>query len=197
MPQLYEIRADYDRDTIIVYQAYGKSIALPAIASKRFVPPFSFQRMTWIKPSFLWLMERSNWGQKSNQEYTLAIRVKREAWGKALSLAVLTSPEKRVYGSGVEWERKFQAAKVHVQWDPERSIRGKKLAHRSIQVGISRHLIEEYVNDWIVDIQDYSPLVSKIHQLCKKGMVDKTKRLLPKERLYPINEELKEVIGGS
>ncbi|MGW1086997.1 DUF4291 family protein [Streptomyces sp. NPDC002596] len=24
--------------------------------------------MTWIKPSFLWLMHRSNWAQKSGQE---------------------------------------------------------------------------------------------------------------------------------
>jgi len=195
MASLYEIRANYDRETIVVYQAYGKSIALPAITNQGFVAPFSFQRMTWIKPSFLWLMERSNWGQKSNQEYTLAIRIKRTAWEKALSLAVLTSPEKGVYSSGFEWEQKFKAAQVHVQWDPERSIRGKKLAHRSIQIGISRHLIEEYVQDWIVDIQDYSPLVSKIHQLCKKGMVDKAKRLLPKEKVYPISEELGKRIG--
>lgn len=62
---LKEIRADYDRDTIVVYQAYRPQIADAALAAGRFVPPFSFGRMTWIKPSFLWLMERSNWGQKS------------------------------------------------------------------------------------------------------------------------------------
>ncbi len=68
MAAFREIRADYDRETIVVYQAYSQAIATAAIRAGRFVPPFSFGRMTWIKPSFLWLMERSNWGAKPNQE---------------------------------------------------------------------------------------------------------------------------------
>ena len=58
----YAIRADYDERSIIVYQAYREEIALSALARQHFVPPFSLNRMTWIKPSFLWIMERSNWG---------------------------------------------------------------------------------------------------------------------------------------
>ena len=72
MPSEREIRADYDRDTIVIYQAYSPAIADAALKAGRFVPPFSFHRMTWIKPSFLWLMHRSNWGQKSGQERVLA-----------------------------------------------------------------------------------------------------------------------------
>ena len=86
----YEIRADYDKDTIVVYQAYNKQIAEKAIKNKQFSEPFSFNRMTWIKPSFLWMMERCGYGQKSGQEYILAIRIKRSAWEYALSQAVLT-----------------------------------------------------------------------------------------------------------
>lgn len=48
------IRALYDKDTITVYQAYNKTIALHAIGAQTFVcPPFKKERMTWIKPSFL------------------------------------------------------------------------------------------------------------------------------------------------
>ena len=65
MSKHYEIRADFDRETIVVYQAYNKAIALPAIETGTFQSPFSFNRMTWIKPSFLWLMARSNWGAKA------------------------------------------------------------------------------------------------------------------------------------
>ena len=50
MAKLNEIRADFDATSIIVYQAYSSPIARPAIAAKRFVPPFSLNRMTWIKP---------------------------------------------------------------------------------------------------------------------------------------------------
>ena len=56
-----------------------------------FEAPFSFNRMTWIKPSYLWLMSRSNWGTKSNQEYILGIEIYRSAWEKALSKALVKS----------------------------------------------------------------------------------------------------------
>jgi len=48
-----EIRADYDATGVVIYQAYREQIGRPALASQRFVPPFSLNRMTWIKPSFL------------------------------------------------------------------------------------------------------------------------------------------------
>lgn len=196
MSQEFNIRADYDQETIVVYQAYNAQIATPAIANNHFVDPFSFRRMTWVKPSFLWMMERSNWGQKSNQECTLAIRLKRESWEKALSLGVLSSFKSRVYTSKAEWEAKQRGAAVQLQWDPERSLRGQKLEYRSIQVGIGRSLIQEFSDDWIVEIKDYSPLVRKLHQLCKSGMHDKAKKLLPKEKVYPLSQELKNRIGA-
>jgi hypothetical protein len=90
MVPYYQVRADFDRESIVVYQAYRKQIAEPAIKSGRFVEPFSWRRMTWIKPSFLWLMARSNWGQKSDREFTLAIRIRRSGWDHALSLGTLT-----------------------------------------------------------------------------------------------------------
>lgn len=53
MPQLNEIRADYDARSLVVYQAFSPAIANAAIEAGRFVAPFSFTRMTWIKSSFL------------------------------------------------------------------------------------------------------------------------------------------------
>src|SRR5262245_34865175 len=116
MPRHREIRADFDRDTIVVYQAYGPAIADAALRAQTFVPPFSFQRMTWIKPSFLWLMQRSNWGQKSGQERVLAVRIRRTGWEKALSLAVLTAFDPTAHASWAEWQEQFRQALVHVQW---------------------------------------------------------------------------------
>ena len=99
MPSTYEIRASYDRDTITIYQAYGNAIADSALRAQRFVAPFSFGRMTWIKPSFLWLMHRSNWGLKSGQERTLAVVISRSGWESALSQGVLTAYEPGVFKS--------------------------------------------------------------------------------------------------
>lgn len=196
MMKEFEIRADYNRDNIVVYQSYNDQIAKPAMINQKFSAPFSFNRMTWIKPSFLWMMERSNYGQKSGQECTLAIHIKREAWEKALSKAILTSPEKRVYPNPGIWEKDFESAEVYVQWDPERNIKGNKLAYRSIQVGISRYLIEEFNEEWIVKIEDYTPLVKKILHFTKSGAYDKAKKLLPTEKIYPLSSKLAQTIGA-
>jgi hypothetical protein len=198
MPQQREIRAAFDRETIVMYQAYAPRIAEAALEAQRFVPPFSFHRMTWIKPSFLWLMHRSNWGQKSGQECVLAVRIKRSGWEKALSLAVLTSFAAGVFASPAEWAKEFAWAKVHVQWDPERSLRGAGLPHSSIQVGLSRHIIGEYADEWIVGIEDYTPRVRKMYDLLQSGEAEKAKRQLPPERLYSVSGEIGQrlLIGG-
>ncbi len=190
MPEKYEIRADYDSQSIVVYQAYPGTIALPALQGQRFVSPFSFNRMTWIKPSFLWLMERSNWGQKSGQEYILAIRLKRSGWQEALSLGVLTHPEKTIYRNAEVWRAEFEKALVHIQWDPERSIRGANLPYDSLQVGLTRQIIHRYVEEWILAIQDFTPTVRKIHKFLKAGEVEKAKKFLPKERIYPVEPSI-------
>lgn len=63
------IRALYDEDTITIYQAFNEQIAKSALEHQTFVsPPFKMERMTWIKPSFLWMMYRSGWATKDNRE---------------------------------------------------------------------------------------------------------------------------------
>lgn len=180
MTSPYEIRADYDARTIVVYQAYSPAIADAALRAGRFVAPFSFHRMTWIKPSFMWLMHRSNWARKSGQERVLAVRISREGWEEALSKAVLTTSD----------PADVAQAAVHVQWDPERSPRGAALNHYSIQVGIGRGLIRAFTDDWIVDVTDLTPQVRKAATLVQAGQAAKSRRLLPTERVYPLPREL-------
>lgn len=193
----YEIRADYDGRSIVVYQAYNKAIALAALQHQRFVAPFSLNRMTWIKPSFLWLMERSNWGLKSGQEMILAVRITRQGWEEALSHAALTAYDARAYRDYTDWRARFERALVHVQWDPERTLRGKSLEIRSIQVGLSRHIIEKYVNEWTLEIRDYTPLTRKIYSLLQAGQEAKARGFLPKERVYTLDPALAQRIGAS
>lgn len=185
-----EIRADFDRDTIVIYQAYAPEIAEAALGAKRFVPPFSIQRMTWIKPSFLWLMYRSQWGRKRGQERVLGVRITRQGWEKALSQAVPTSFEPSVFRTPEEWDRAFRSARVHLQWDTERSLRGAPLPWFSIQVGLSRHVIGEYVEEWVREIADLTPRVRKMYDLIQSGQAEKAKRHLPAERVYPVPADL-------
>jgi hypothetical protein len=190
VPSEHEIRADFDRDTLVVYQAYSPAIADAALWAGRFVPPFSFHRMTWIKPSFLWLMHRSGWGRKPGQERTLAVRLTRAGWDHALAQAVLTTFDPAVFRSPYEWADQFCGARVYLQWDPERSWRGAALPYYSVQVGLSWHVIRQYAEEWAVEIVDYTPRVARIYNLLQSGQADKAKRLLPPERVYPVNPEV-------
>jgi len=191
----YEIRADYDETTLVVYQAYRPEIALPAVRHHRFVPPFSLNRMTWIKPSFLWMMERSNWAQKPGQEHVLAIRITRAGWEEALVAGVLSTYRPGVHRDWDDWRRQMDRALVVVQWDPERTIRGVGLPYKSMQVGLSRHIIQRYVDEWTLGIRDITPRVHTLYHLIQSGHADKAKPQLPSERAYPLPPPIASRLG--
>jgi uncharacterized protein DUF4291 len=182
-----EIRADYDERTVVVYQAYRPEIASAAVQAGRFVPPFSLERMTWIKPSFLWMMERCGWASKPGQERVLAIRITRAGWEEALSQAVLTTFAPTVHGDYDAWRQLLDTAPARVQWDPERDIRGKPQERRAIQVGLSRAIIARYVHDWTVEVRDITPQVHSLRHLLDEGRASDAQRRLPSERPYPVS----------
>ena len=65
------IYAVFDDKTIRVYQAYNNEIADEALKLGRFGSKFSLTRMTWIKPSFLWMMYRLNFIYSLNTYFCL------------------------------------------------------------------------------------------------------------------------------
>jgi hypothetical protein len=99
---------------------------------------------------------------------------------------VLTSPEPVAFRSPDDWTKAFANAKVHVQWDTERNLRGGALPYYSIQIGIGRDLIREYAESWIVAIEDRTPLVRKLYQQIQDGRADSASKFLPRERPYAV-----------
>ena len=180
-----QIRALHDDETITVYQAYGAAIALPALDAQRFVPPFKRERMTWVKPSFLWMMYRSGWATKEGQEHVLAIRLRRAGFDAAVAGACLSHYSPGVHADRAEWSRLLRTSPVRVQWDPERDLRLQPLEHRSLQLGLSGEAVHRYVDEWTVDIRDVTPLAHTIHALVTAGALDEARAMLPDERLYP------------
>src|SRR6187551_2101049 len=82
------IMAQFDADSIFVYQAYRPAIAQFATEHQRFGGEFSFNRMSWIKPNFLWMMYRAGWATKSGQEHIHAVRLRRTFFDELLRLVV-------------------------------------------------------------------------------------------------------------
>lgn len=149
-----EIRAVYNDKTIRVYQAYNAQIANEAVAKWTFGSHFSMNRMSWIKPSFLWMMYRCGWCEKENQEHVLAIDIKRECFDKAVRSAVISTYHEDSGISKEEWQKLIKESDVRVQWDPEKDVDGNNLSYRSLQLGLRGQTLYEYVNDWIVGMPD-------------------------------------------
>jgi Domain of unknown function (DUF4291) len=82
------ILAQFDENTVVVYQAYRPAIGLFAAEHGYFGGEFSLNRMSWIKPNFLWMMYRSGWGTKPGQEVILAVWLKRSAFDEILASAI-------------------------------------------------------------------------------------------------------------
>lgn len=181
-----QIRAVYDEKTIRVYQAYSSLIANAALEAQTFVsPPFSLTRMTWIKPSFLWMMYRAGYGFKDNgQNRILAIDVTHGGFKWALEHSCGSHRPEDM--SKEIWEKHKSEHPVRIQWDPERDILHNALGHRSIQIGLSSEAVNRYVGSWITKITDITPIAHKIYGHIQAREFDLAEGLCPDERPYDL-----------
>lgn len=180
-----EIRAQFDAQTIRVYQAYSNEIADVAVQHQRFCPPFKMERMTWIKPSFLWMMYRAGWGEKdAGQQRILAIDISREGFEWALANGCIAHFEAPTYGSHEEWQARKAATNIRIQWDPERDLNATPLPHRALQLGLSGEAVKQYVHHWTTAITDITPMVKQIKTLVDQQQFSAAADLLPVERPY-------------
>ncbi|MFB7630581.1 DUF4291 domain-containing protein [Streptomyces sp. NPDC056149] len=191
------VRAQYTAETITVYQANPPQIALPEVAAGKFVAPFKRDRMTWIKPSFRWMMYRSGWATKPGQERVLVIQISRAGFECALRHACLSHFEPGLHDSESAWRSLKETSPVRVQWDPERTTDLSPLADRAIQVGLSGEAVDRYVDQWIVELRDITPLVHTIHEDMRAGRHDRADTAIPAEVHYPLPADIRSRLGSS
>jgi Domain of unknown function (DUF4291) len=127
-----QILAQFNDDTILVYQAFCPAIGQFAVKNGYFGGDFKFSRMSWIKPNFLWMMYRSQWGQDEGQEMVLAIRLKRHFFDSLLKNAVPSSFDTDLFRSQNEWAAAISQSDVRLQWDPDHLPTGEKCERRAI-----------------------------------------------------------------
>jgi hypothetical protein len=206
-----QIRALYDSDTITVYQAYNAEIASQAVEHQKLnaSPLFKSSRMTWIKPSWCWMMYRAGYSFKDkNQEHILALKMTHEDFLGLLEKGVLTTEPAKSQSSGNGYEYgptdgnnrlKQKPADVKIQWDPERSPRLGRLDYRSIQIGIPGALQTEWAEKWIASIEDVTETAQGLKRILDESpeVTDQellTKGLLPEEREFKVPERLQSVL---
>lgn len=185
--QTMEIRAVYDDTSVRVYQAFRDEIAEEAVQLGTFGSHFGLNRMTWIKPSFLWMMYRSGWAEKPGQENILAIGIKREAFDYLLENVVLSTYRSNSGITQEEWKTRIRQSDIRCQWDPERDPRGRPLRWRSVQIGIQGEVVREhYLKDWILHIENITGYVRQLKRQLD-GSED-ISGLLPPEKIYPMTQ---------
>jgi len=181
------IMAQYDDESVVVYQAYNLRIGQFAAQNGYFGGDFRLGRMTWVKPNFLWMMFRSGWGAKSDQEVTLAVRLKRTAFDEILASAVASSHRASPYEDANEWKTALKRSEVRLQWDPDHSPDGAKETRRAIQLGIRGDLAIKYSREWILQIVDISDFVFEQREHSSRG--NWARLQTPKEKPYPVQDE--------
>jgi hypothetical protein len=175
------ILACHDKDSICVYQAYRPSIAEFAVRHQQFGGDFSFSRMSWIKPNFLWMMFRSGWATKEGQERILAVHLARRFFDELLRQAVPSTFRSSGLASHQEWEVAVAKSEVRLQWDPDHNPYGHAVERRALQLGLRGGALQRYGRDMMLSVEDITPFVIE-----QRGNVAYGSRnlMLPDERIY-------------
>ncbi|KRX08834.1 hypothetical protein PPERSA_08938 [Pseudocohnilembus persalinus] len=179
------IMCHQNEKSLVVYQAFNKDIAEYAIKNQKFGGEnYSFNRMSWIKPNFLWMMYRSDWAQKKGQEKILAIWISKENFFNNIL--------HNAYSVKRQQREKIQDNKkgldIRLQWDPDYDPNFKKQNRRAIQLGLRSQELLNFSDKYIEKIEDITGFVKEQEYNLRKFGVDQVE--IPIETELIINDQI-------
>jgi Domain of unknown function (DUF4291) len=186
------IIAEYDAEGLFVYQAFKSSIVEEALRQGTFGKGFNLERMTWIKPSFGWMLYRSEYATAHRQERILKIKLPHQEFLTVLRQAVHTAYDRRLHATEAEWREALKKTEVRYQWDPDRDWRLRNLSRRAIQLGLEGALVRQYVGS-IAALEDVTALAHACRRAAAEGA--ESPPSYPVEREYPVPEDVRRVLG--
>ena len=181
-----------DARGIAVYQAFKPTIADEALRRGTFGKGFNRERLTWIKPSFGWMLHRSEYATKHRQERILRIWLRREGFRAILSKAIPTAYDPCLFSDPADWRLALARSEVRYQWDPDRDVRLRRLDRRALQLGLKGRIVTEYVESWILGIEDATPLARAIKDAVEKGH---DLPPVPEERVYDVDADIRRTLA--
>ena len=184
-----------NEDKLLFYQAYNHAIADYALEHQRLGGnAFSYNRMSWIKPNFLWMMFRCGWASKENQERVLGLWIKKTDFELILQEAVYSSFQSDIYESIDKWKAALNQHEVRLQWDPDHDIYGNKQERRAIQLGLKGNILKAFGTEMIEEIVDMTPFVMDQKEKIDQKRLDEL--LIPTESPYlSTDRKLNEKLG--
>ncbi|WP_276501789.1 DUF4291 domain-containing protein [Terrimonas pollutisoli] len=157
-----QVIGSHDTNSIIVYQAFKPQIANYAVSKQKFGGDhYSFNRMSWIKPGFLWMMYRAGWASKEDQQHILAITFPMSCFKMILQQATISSFDGRLFVTEQDWKKELAKTDVRLQWDPDHDPYGNKLERKAIQIGMKGETLKKFCTEWISKIEDITGFVKE------------------------------------
>lgn len=94
--------------------------------------------------------------------------------------------------SELDWQLALRHGEVRYQWDPDRDLQLQRLDRRALQVGIRGSVVRDYVNHWIIEIEDVTELAHAI----KDAIANQQKQLplVPEERVYEVSPQIQQTL---
>ena len=170
---------------VVVYQAYNPAIARFAVENQCLGgPDFSYGRMSWIKPNFLWMMYRCGWASKENQERVLALWLDKMAFEEILNQAAFSTFTAGNYESPEAWKQDLATKNVRLQWDPDHSPYGGKLTRRALQLGLKNDTLEQFGKHQVTRIEDITDFVQQQKIFVDNRQLEQLQ--VPQERVYSV-----------
>lgn len=190
-----QIVAHQAGEQMVVYQAYKSAIARYAVARQQLGgSDFSYNRMSWIKPNFLWMMYRCGWAEKENQERVLALWIAKKDMERILAQAAHSTFNAAYYTDYEAWKKLLATKEVRLQWDPDHDPMGNKVERRAIQLGLKGEMLEWFGKDMITSIEDITDYVKEQKQRIDAGR--KNSLEVPVESVWEITDTvLSESVG--
>jgi hypothetical protein len=181
------ILAYQTENQITVYQAYKVGIAGYSVKNQLLGGSgFSYNRMSWIKPNFLWMMYRCGWAEKENQERVLAISIEKTTFENVLKQAVFFYFNPEYYENPVQWKSELSSKEVRLQWDPDHDPFGNKVERRAIQLGLKSKALTSFIEE-IKSIKDITDFVRQQKYLLDNNRVKEL--LIPIETIFRTSDE--------
>ena len=190
-----QIIAHKENEAIIVYQAFNAQIAQHAIAHQQFGgSAYSFNRMSWIKPGFLWMMHRAGWAYKPQQEHILALTLPLVHFKTILSQATVSSYDDSLFNTHDTWRNELAKTEVRLQWYPDHDPLGNKQERKAIQIGMKGTLLKKFCTEWLIKIEDITDFAREQFEKVKNGHISDLD--VPFEEVIDLNDDvIEERIG--
>ena len=113
---------------------------------------------------------------------TLGLRLRREFFDRLVGEAVPPSCGPDYPGGREAWSAALESSEVRLQWDPDHSPSGAKLARRAIQLGLRGRMLEALAGPELLEVVDLTDFVGSQRRNASEPHIGALRT--PIERVY-------------